>query len=85
MLPYRDDFIDYKPLEGNSVRLGNSSEEAIIGRGTLKIIIPNQDTTTHILLKDTLHVPKLHCTLVFLGQLEVKGVKWTGGNGKLIL
>ena len=85
MSPYRDDFIDYKPLEGNSVRLGNSSKEAIMGRGTLKIKVPNRDTITHMLLKDTLHVPKLHCTLVSLGQLEAKGGKWTGENGKLIL
>ena len=41
MSPYRDDFIDYKPLEGNSVQLGNSNEEAITGRGTLKITVPN--------------------------------------------
>ena len=44
-----------------------------IGTGDLQINVPNGDTTTPILLHDTLHVPDMVLTIVSIGRITSTG------------
>ena len=45
----------------------------VIERGDMPITVPNGQTTTQILLKDVLYVPKMGVTLISIGKIDTAG------------
>jgi len=65
----------------------------MIGTGNLQIDMPNGESTTLVILHDTLHAPKMVLTIVLIGQItsarhsvafEHKSCKIKNKAGKII-
>ena len=59
MSPYRDHFENYIPIAPKSITAADKRYFQAIGKGDLRIKIPNGPSTTTILLKDVLHCPDI--------------------------
>src|SRR5271155_1240381 len=75
MSPYRDHFENYIPIMPKSITAADKRHFQAIGRGDLRIKIPNGSSTTTILLKDVLHCPDMGLTLVSIGKITATGCK----------
>lgn len=70
MSPHRDQFITYKPLTGHKIRAANKQLFNAKGTGDVLIEVPCGDKTNKVILKDTLHAPGIHSTLVSLARFD---------------
>jgi hypothetical protein len=75
MSPYRDHFENYIPIMPKSITAADKRHFQAIGRGDLRIKIPNGTSATTILLKDVLHCPDMGLTLVSVGKITAAGCK----------
>ena len=75
MSPYRDHFENYTPIAPKSITAADKRYFQAIGKGDLRIKIPNGSSTTTILLKDVLHCPDMGLTLVSIGKITNAGYK----------
>ena len=74
-LPYRDHFKNYISIMPKSITAADKQYFQAIGKGNLRIKIPNSSSTTTILLKDVLHCPDMGLTLVSIGKIASAGYK----------
>ena len=75
MSPYRDHFENYIPIVPKSITAADKRYFQAIGKGNLRIKIPNGSRTTTVLLKDVLHCPDMGLTLVSIGKITSAGCK----------
>ena len=73
MSPYRDHFEDYVPIAPKSITTADKRYFQAIGKGNLRIKIPNGTSVTTVLLKDVLHCPDMGLTLVSVGKITAAG------------
>ena len=75
MSPYCNHFEDYVPIAPKSITAADKRYFQAIGKGNLRIRIPNGTSTTTVLLKDVLHCPDMGLTLVSVGKITAAGYK----------
>ena len=75
MSPYHDHFENYVPIMPKSIIAADKRYFQAIGKGDLRIKIPNGSSTTTVLLKDVLHCPDMGLTLVSIGKITAAGCK----------
>jgi hypothetical protein len=75
MSPYRDHFENYVAIAPKSITAADKRHFQAIGKGDLRIKIPNGHGTTTVLLKDVLHCPDMGLTLVSIGKITAAGYK----------
>ena len=75
MSPYRDHFENYTPIPPKPITAADKRFFQAIGKGDLRIKIPNGSDATTILLKDVLHCPDMGVTLVSIGKIATAGYK----------
>ena len=75
MSPYRDHFENYISITPKSITAADKRYFQAIGKGDLRIKIPNGSTATTILLKGVLHCPDMGLTLVSIGKITAAGYK----------
>ena len=75
MSPYRDHFENYVPIAPKSITAADKRYFQAIGKGDLRIKIPNGTGTTTVLLKNVLHCPDMGLTLVSIGKITAAGYK----------
>src|SRR5277367_524644 len=75
MSPYRDHFENYIPIMPKSITAADKRHFQAIGKGDLRIKIPNGTSATIILLKNVLHCPDMGLTLVSVGKITAAGCK----------
>jgi hypothetical protein len=80
MSPKRDRFINYEPVNGSSVLMGNDVACKIVGFGAVRIRM--HDGTVRI-LKNVQHVPDLKKNLISLGTLDSLGYEYSS-EGRVI-
>jgi hypothetical protein len=67
MSPFIHHFTNYHPIPPRPITATNTCTFYAIGAGDLKIDIPNGNTTTPVLLCDTLYTPDKALTIVSIG------------------
>ena len=75
MSPYRDHFENYAPIAPKSITAADKRYFQAVGKGDLRIKIPNGPGMTTVLLKDVLHCPDMGLTLVSIGKITAAGYK----------
>ena len=75
MSPYRDHFENYVLIAPKPITAADKRYFQAIGKGNLRIKIPNGPNMTTILLKDVLHCPDMGLTLVSIGKITAAGYK----------
>ena len=79
-------FTEYVPLEqSREVTLGDSSTVRALGRGVIEITVRRGHRNVNLRLEETLHVPKMTCNLISLGQLLDKGFRCTVRSEGMLL
>ena len=73
MSPYIDEFLDFTFIEPKPISAADNRTFKAVGKGTMKIIIPNGDNSTIIHLKDVLYAPSIAFTLISLSQADSAG------------
>ena len=73
MSPFRHRFTNYHSIPPHTITAVNKHLFYAIGTGDLQIDVPNGDTTTPVLLRDTLHVPDMALTIVSIGRITGTG------------
>ena len=63
------------PITPKSITAADKHHFQAIGKGDLRIKIPNGHSMTTILLKDVLHCPDMGLTLVSIGKITAAGYK----------
>jgi hypothetical protein len=69
MSPYRHRFENYVSIAPKSITAADKRLFQAIGKGDLRIKIPNGKTTTSMLLKDVLYSPDLGLTLISISKI----------------
>jgi gag-polypeptide of LTR copia-type/Pol polyprotein, beta-barrel domain len=59
MSPYREQFINYHPIDPHPILAANNHIFHAIGASNLKIQVPNEGKFTPVILHDALHAPEL--------------------------
>lgn len=85
MSPHRDQFITYKPLTGHKIRAANKQLFNAKGTGDVLIEVPCGDKTNKVILKDTLHAPGIHSTLVSLARFDTRQCVTMIKEGNMII
>src|SRR5271170_4524751 len=75
MSPYRDHFENYVKIMPKPITAADKRCFQAIGKGDLRIKIPNDLKNTTVLLKDVLHCPDMGLTLVSIGKITNAGYK----------
>ena len=74
--PFREDFIEYKPLkEQRSVSLASNVSCKIVGIGIVPITSKTRNGEFRIKLHDVYHVPAFNFRLLSIAKMEMKGYK----------
>ena len=73
MSPYKYKFINFIPIQKEILTAADGGYFEAVGKGDMRISMLNGQTTTRILLKDTLYVPKMGVTLVSIGKIDKAG------------
>jgi hypothetical protein len=82
MSPNRDYFSSYESTTGSSVSLGDGSKCKVLGIGSIRVKLHNGSIG---ILSDVRHVPGLKVNLISLSTLDLKGYKYSGEGGALIV
>lgn len=75
MSPYRDHFENYVKIIPKPIVAADKRCFQAIGKGDLRVKIPNGPKSTTILLKEVLHCPDMGLTLVSIGKITSAGYK----------
>ena len=73
MSPFRHRFLNYRSTAPRAITAANKRIFYAIGTGDLQIDVPNGNTTTPVLLKDTLHAPDMALTIISIGRITETG------------
>ena len=73
MSSYRHKFSNYRSIEPRSIRAADDHTFKAIGKGDMKIDVPNNAARTTMTLKDVLYCPNLGFTLVSVSRIAAAG------------
>ncbi|KAJ3489198.1 hypothetical protein NLJ89_g11551 [Agrocybe chaxingu] len=73
MTPFRDRLINYIPIDARPITAADKRIFHAVGKGDLRIQIPNGKTTTVILLRDVLYAPSMGLTIVSISRIAAAG------------
>src|ERR1700678_1674953 len=73
MSPYKYKFINYVPIQTKVLTAADGGTFNAIGKGDIRITMPNGQSTTRILLKDVLYAPKMGITLLSISKIDAAG------------
>ena len=73
MSSYQDQFTNFQSIAPKPITTADKHTFKAIRKGDLTIHIPIGLSTSHILLRDVLYVPKMGITLISVGKLDVAG------------
>lgn len=86
MSPYRELFINFTPINPpKSIRAADKTTFEAIGKGDMRIEVPNGRGNSHILLKDVLYTPNIAFTLISIGHCDSAGLHCTFGGNRCLL
>jgi hypothetical protein len=80
MSPFIHRFTNYHPIPPHPITAANTHTFYAIGAGDLEIDVPNRNTTTPVLLHDTLYMPDKVLTIVSIGRITNSGSSVTFEN-----
>ncbi|KAJ3522993.1 hypothetical protein NMY22_g11644 [Coprinellus aureogranulatus] len=75
MTPYGDSLSDYRTIPEQKIRAANAEHFSGIGVGNFHLQLPLGEESRTLLLKNVLHCPDLHSTLVSVSKLDLAGYK----------
>ena len=73
MSPFRHRFKNYQIIPPCAITAANKRTFYAIGTGDLQVDVPNGDTTTPVLLRNTLHAPEMALTIISIGRITSAG------------
>lgn len=85
MTPSRDHLLNYKPIEGRSVRFGDGQEAAALGVGDVQLIMDVHGDSVPVMFKDVLHVPGVVTNLVSVRRSVERGASVLFQDGNCIM
>ena len=73
MSPFQQRFTNYRSIPPRGITAANKQVFYAVGTGDLQIDVPNENATTPVVLRDTLHVPEIAFTIVSIGRITSTG------------
>ena len=73
MSPYKHKFINFVPIQTKVLTAADGGTFDAVGKGDIRIAMPNGQSTTRILLKDVLYAPKMGITLISISKIDAAG------------
>ena len=73
MSSYKHLFTDFQPIEPKPIRAADQHVFNAIGKGNIRITIPNGEIATTITLEDVLYCPRIGLTLVSVAKMTEAG------------
>jgi len=73
MTPHRDKFITYQRIGPRPIVAADKGVFYAIGKGDMRIQVPNGQKTTEVLLRNTLHAPDMGLTVISVGRIANAG------------
>ena len=73
MSPFHKHFITYQPIPLCTITTTDKQTFYVISTGDLQIEVPNGQSTTKVLLRDTLHAPDMGVTIVSISWITNTG------------
>lgn len=83
--PLRDDLIDFRTVNGITIKAADGRSFAALGVGDLPIELPNGSSRTSAVLKNVLYAPNLMSTLISVSRLDKAGFSTMVKNGTCTL
>ena len=85
MMPFRNCFTSYRSIPPRAIKAADGRVFFAIGEGDLKVEVPNDKSTTPVLLRDTLHAPDMGLTIVSISRITGAGhtVSFEGKSYKM--
>ena len=63
-------FINYSPINNTTITTANGRKLKALGKGDMRIELPNGTKRTKTILKEVIHAPDMAFTLISVGQLD---------------
>jgi len=76
MTPFKDRLINYTPIASRPITTTDKRVFHAIGKGDMRVRIPNGSTTTTILLKDVLYAPAMGVTIISISRVTAAGANF---------
>jgi len=73
MSPYIDAFTEFTFIEPKPISAADNRTFKAVGKGTMKVIIPNGDRQTAVQLSNVLYAPTIAFTLISLSRADTAG------------
>jgi len=73
MTPFRNRLINFTSIDSRPIRAADKRIFHAIGKGDMRIEIPNGRSTTTILLKDVLYAPDMGLTIISISRITAAG------------
>jgi hypothetical protein len=73
MTPFKDRLINYTPITSRPITAADKRVFHAVGKGDMRVRIPNGSTTTTILLKDVLYAPAMGVTIISVSRVTAAG------------
>ena len=73
MSPFRHRFKNYRSIPPHAITAANKRTFYAVGTGDLQVEVPNGNSTTPVLLRDTLHTPDMALTIISIGRITREG------------
>ena len=73
MSPYKYKFFNFIAIQKRILTAADGGHFEAIGKGDMRISMPNGNISSKILLKDVLYAPKMGITLVSIGKIDLAG------------
>ena len=73
MSPFRHRFRNFHPIPPHAIASADHRVFYATGAGDLQIDVPNGDTTTPIILRDTLYAPDMALTIISISCINNAG------------
>ena len=85
MSPYTDAFTDFEFITPKPISAANNQTFKAIGKGNLRVKIPNGENFTTLTLRDVLYAPSVAFTLISLSRVDKVGYTTVIADGELHL
>ena len=63
-------FINYSPINNTTITTANGRKLKVLGKGDVRIELPNGAKCTKTILKEAIHAPDMAFTLISVGRLD---------------
>ena len=73
MMPFKDQLINYTPITSYPITATDKQVFHAVGKGDMRIRIPNGSTITTILWKDVLYTPAMGVTIISVSHVTAAG------------